>query len=255
MSDKAERLHNLITKLRNAVPTVDVPNVAVKDNPNVPLWQTFEPIALEIGLSSYAELRDHFISLCNGVLSEVKAVHMRKETVRENWINCLENILEVFDAKNFGRTTNQVFQSHFSARNLEILDSISERLQSAGSVESSPEELESALSTVRDIIELMQNDKAIDKRIASILSHYLQQMEQVYSQINDFGDDVFWRIYKETFATFVQVHEKLTETENADAYRGKIKEMVNTLSSKSLVGISLVSDIATIGVSTFTLLS
>lgn len=247
MSDKAERLHNLATKLRDALQQIEIQGVNKASVPAYPLWQTFEPIALEVGASGYAELRDRFISLCNGIRTEVAVIPLRKETVRQSWLDCLDIFSAVFDASNFGEASNKVFHRHFSIRNLEILDSISERLQNENNLESSPEELRDALNAVRDVIKILENSGELDTRITSILKHYLQQMESVYNQIDDFGDDVFWQVYKETFATFVQIHPVVAGIKEFEEYQSKFKIVMDKLTEKSLFGISLAANVVTIG--------
>ncbi len=247
MSDKAERLHDLIIKITRALRQIEIPQVDKVNVPSRSLWMTFEPIARELGLSGYAVLRDQFISLCNGTRTEVTIISLKKESVRESWLKCLDVISSVFDAKNFGEPSQNVFERHFSKRNLEILDSISERLQSDNSLESSRDELEAALYAVKDVIDILENSGELDSRITAILKHHLQQMELVYSQVDDFGDDVFWRIYKETFATFVQIHPVVAGIKEFDEYQSKFNIVMEKLTEKSLFGISLAADLATIG--------
>jgi hypothetical protein len=86
----------------------------------------------------------------------------------------------------------------------------------------------------------------MDAKILSLLSHYISQMKAVLSQYEYLGDDKFWRLYKETFATFIQVHNKILECDNSSEIVEKIKRVVYFLSSKSIVGVSLLGNAATV---------
>lgn len=255
MSDKAERLHSLVSKLKHALGEIELVGVHKSHISEQPLWKTFEPIAHELNLSSYAELRDQFISLCNGIRSEVAVISLRKESVRVSWLECLDTLSGIFDAGNFGKPTISVFQVHFSNRNLEVLDSISERLQNENSFESSEEELAEALGAIRDVICVLESSGELDKRITAILKHYLQQMEVVYAQSSDFGEDIFWQLYKETFATFVQIHPVIAGIKEIDEFKSKFNIAMTKLTEKSLFGLSVAANIATIGSSVVPLIT
>lgn len=249
MSDKAERLHLLVERLQQEAQT----QVITKENGQrahlmqVALWRAFEPLAEALGYDDYGNFRDSFVALCSSIRADVTVMHMQKETVRATWLSCIASISAVFDAKNFGGTTADAFGRHFSERNLEVLDSISERFQAADFRESSSDELQDALNAVRDTIEAFQSSGKLDARISAILSHYLQQMETVFSHVDDFGDETFWKIYKETFATFLQLHPVISGLDNSEEVKSKLSIVAGKLTSKSVAGISLAANIATIG--------
>lgn len=239
MSDNAERLHTLICNITGALSAIG--------GTNQPMWQLIDPIAKKVGQPDYGELRDRFLGLCNAIRDEVRTMPMNKETVRANWLNCMTNISRVFDAQNFGEPSLSVFNRHFSEANLNILDSISERLQISGYTESTQEELEAALSAVRNVINEFEKCEKLGPRVGALLKHYLQQMETIYSQVEDFGDDAFWRSYKVTFATFVQLHPVIATLDNAEEIKSKLRVAAECLGAKSLAGVSLAADLATIG--------
>ncbi len=261
IEDKAERLHALIERLQEcATNTTMVNKMATSSAGNVhplnnlPLWQTLSRIAEELRLEDDRALRDSFLSLCASVLADIQSIPIRKESVRATWSSRVTAISRVFDADNFGVTTHEAFAKHFTSSNLEALDSISERFRSAGVKESTEDELEDALSAVREAIGALKSSGGLDERIANVLAHYLQHMETVYSQASDFGDEMFWKIYKETFATFVQIHPVISGLENAQEVRSKLQVVMEKLTTKSIAGISLSANLATIGAALYPLL-
>tara|TARA_R110002020_G_scaffold46782_5_gene133028 strand:- start:377 stop:1156 length:780 start_codon:yes stop_codon:yes gene_type:complete len=249
VSDKAERLHLLIERLRQQAQT----QIIIKESGQqahlmqVALWRAFEPLAEALGYDDYGNFRDSYTSLCSSIRADVTVMPIHKETVRASWISCIANISAVFDAKNFGSTTAEVFGRHFSERNLEVLDSISERFQAVDFRESSSGDLQDALNAVRDTIKAFHRSGKLDVRVAAVLSHYLQQMETVFSHVDDFGDETFWKIYKETFATFLQLHPIISGLDNSDEVKGKLAIVAEKLTLKSVAGISVAANIATIG--------
>jgi hypothetical protein len=256
VNDKAERLHVLISRAQVTAQEVHIKvgssNVSLH---NMALWQAFDPLAGSMGYSDYSELRDSFRRLCDSIRYDVQTIPLHKETVRASWLSCIQVISEVFDAHNFAAVTHSVFNTHWSSRNLELLDAISERFQATGLRESTPLEMEEALSAVRDVIAEFKKSGKLHPRIAATLSHYLQQMEAVFAHVEDFGDETFWRVYKETFATFVQLHPVISGLENSDDIKGKIKVAAEKLTTKMIAGVSLGADLASIGAAVLPLLS
>ncbi|MCS4240928.1 hypothetical protein M2418_000430 [Rhizobium sp. BIGb0125] len=261
IEDKAERLHALIEKLQHyAAHTSMVNKLATQSSGNVhslnalQLWQTMGRLAEELGMADDRELRNSFESLCASVQAEIQGIPIRKESVRTTWAARIASISLVFSADNFAKSTQEAFKKHFTSSNLEALDAISERFRAAGLKESSDAELKEALAAVRETIEAITSSGGLDARIAAVLSHYLQQMETVYAQASDFGDEVFWKIYKETFATFAQIHPIIAELENADEVKGKLQVVFQKLTSKSIAGVSLAANLATLGATLYPLL-
>lgn len=257
VKDKAERLHVLITKMQSVSANgtrsgeaLGLPGPAGAR----PLWEAFGVVVSAMGYDDYGRFRDSFLSLTSSIRNDVAVIPLQKERVRESWLNCIDQISRVFDAKNFGLQTAQVFANHFTARNMEILDSISERFQAASFEDTSDSDIQSALETMREAIDAFTSNTSLDPRIAKVLKHYLQQIETVYSQVNDFGDEMFWKIYKETFATFMQIHPVIAGLDNADVVKSKIGEVAKRLTLKTIAGVSLAADLATIGAATYGLL-
>ncbi|WFU02297.1 hypothetical protein QA648_00490 [Rhizobium sp. CB3171] len=248
MSDKAERLHSLIGRMQTASQEISVkqPGGGTSTAFNLPLWQSFGLVASSLGYGDYGEFREAFLALCYSIRDDVRTIPMQKETVRASWLSCIEAFSKVFDANNFGSPTHQVFANHFSGRNLEILDAISERFQITGVKESTPAEMEEALSAVREVIKEFQKAEKLDARIAAVLSHYLQQIETVFRHTEDFGDETFWKVYKEIFATFMQVHPIIAGLDNGDEIASKIKVVWNKLALRSIAGISLSANLVQI---------
>lgn len=171
---------------------------------------------------------------------------LKKETVRRSWLICVANIQQIFNAENFPQTTSAVLNSHFSPTNMDILQAISERLQTDGILESTDEQLKDALAAVEVLVEEMGNSKTLDDRFVKIFRHYVSHLQNLYSHYKIFGDDKFWKIYKEMFATFVQMHSKIMECDNAEEIFGKFKKVIYSLASKSIAGISLLANAATV---------
>jgi hypothetical protein len=257
IEDKAERLHALIERLAEVAVTVTMAahdNGEVKALNDLPLWQTLNRIAEEVGLQNDRALREAFLSLCASIDADIQSIPIKKESVRSTWSNRVTVISKVFDAENFGSTTRKAFNKHFTAGNLEALDSISERFRAVGVKESSWEELQAALGAVRDVIDALNLSARLDGRVAAVLHHYLQQMESVYAQATDFGDEMFWKIYKETFATFAQIHPLIAELENAEEVKSKLVVAWEKLTSKSIAGVSLGANIATLATALYPVL-
>jgi hypothetical protein len=254
--DKAERLHNLIERLKEIAVNVKIndPQGRARTLHELELWRTLNPMAQHIGMEDDRALRDAFVNLCTSIKVDIQSISFKKESVRTAWLSRLDDISKVFLAKNFGTSTSEAFGRHFISTNLEVLDSISERFRAAGLKESSDAELTDALAAVRDAIEALIASGGLDQRIAALLSHYLQQMETVYAQASDFGDEIFWKIYKETFATFAQIHPIIAELENADEVKGKLQVVFQKLTSKSIAGVSLGANLATLGATLYPLL-
>ncbi len=256
IEDKAERLHALIEKLESVVVNVSMatPTGQTRALYDLPLWQTLNRIAEEMGLQDDRALREAFLSLCASIDADIQCIPIKKESVRTTWLARLTAISRVFDAKNFGALTRKAFDDHFTAGNLEALDSISERFRAVGAKESTPVELTDALGAVRDVIEALNSSGRLDERVAAILRHYLQHMETVYHQATDFGDEMFWKIYKETFATFAQIHPLIAKLDNAEEVKSKLVVAWEKLTSKSIAGVSLGANIATLGTALYPLL-
>lgn len=237
MSDKAERLHKLASAM------VDVANR--QSLSGSPLWQSMEPIAIELGYISYSDLVEQYLDLCASIKDEIAALDLRKEGVRSNLLACVDGMRGVFSASNFQHATHHIFEKHLTSK-LATLDIISERLQASDILESTESDLKEALDKIEEaIMEIQESDK-IDQRVVRILLHLLEQMRHTYANYEIFGDDKFWKIYKETFSTFVQIHQVIIQSKNANNIRSKITEVAGFLMKKSICGINVASGLATI---------
>jgi hypothetical protein len=234
MTDKAERLHGLIERIRD---TANAHSLGHK-----PLYQSIDSIAQILNFGDYCSLNEHYLDLCSSIKDEIYAIPLAKESVRESFVGCVTSLRGVFDARNFSVATLEVFQNHFS-RNLPTLDVISERFQTSGILESTDLEIEEALLAVKEAIFALRDAGDIDHRIVFLLMHHLRQMEMIYENYEILGDDKFWKVYKETFATFVQIHGVISSSKDEKKIREKITNAAKKLMSKSLSGVSLVANL------------
>lgn len=247
MIDKAERLLNIITRLLEASRSAGV----MKNSPltywEAPLHQGLSFIITKSELGNYSTMLDHFNSLCSGIKSDIESISNIKESVKSCWFDCIENISAVFQPTNFGLSCGSVFSRHFSDYNMHLLDTISDRLQNSNVFESSDKDLLAALDAVRDALTFLEGNDKVDKRIIRILKHYLEQLETIYTQAKDFGDDVFWHMYKETYATFLQHHQIITEgIDNKEDYVNRVQAIWNSLAIKAAATLSVGANIATL---------
>lgn len=247
MIDKAERLLNIITRLLEASHYNDVIDNRSVTYENMPLYEGLPIIISHSGLGNYSTMLDHFNSLCSGIKSDIESISNIKESVKSSWFNCIESISAVFQPTNFGLQCFKVFDEHFSDYNMDLLDTISDRLQNSKVFESSDKDLLDALDAVRDALTFLEGNDQIDKRIIRILKHYLEQLETIYTQVKDFGDDVFWHMYKETYATFLQHHQIIAEgIDNKEDYVNRVQAIWNSLAIKAAATLSVGANIATL---------
>ena len=221
---------------------------------NRPLYEVFEPLAEDLGFSNYAELRDNLISLCNRGIRDINSLQMKQSGPRDKWIAAAESAKGVFNASNFGKLSRVVFADHFSEIVYERLETASERLQALEIRESTREELSEALKAARQLMKAYEANGKIPSSIATILKHYLQQIEGAYQRYEDFGEEIFWATYKELFATFVQVHTVLVPDEQTE----EIKQAMNDMADKMKFGLpalAITADLATLATATAALLT
>lgn len=239
-NDPASRLHGLCETIVDASKRVTVDNGSAA---RAPLWQAFEPISIEVGLNNYAQLRDNFVLLTESVTSGVHRLTLRKPSVRENWLNAIARIASVFDAKQFPRPAREAFAECFQAADLATLDTISERFQNEGWQEKPKQALEDALSAVTDVIDEMQAANSFPAEMLRVLRHLASQMEVAIATFDTFGAENFWRTYKETFATFVQLHAAIREAPNG----ATIREKMNKVTQYLVEAISVTANVTTVG--------
>jgi len=235
--DKAEKLHLLMSAIQVAAQNVGWGR---------PLYETFDNIAIKLGEENYGELRDKFLALCSSLKNDIAVIPMKKESVREQWLKCIIKIQAVFDAKNFGAPTSSVILKHFSPEDLSIIDSISERFQAAELYESTDSQLAESFAALKALIDELCLAKDLDLRISNVMKHYIQQLEIVYSTAKVYGDDEFWKKYKEILATFMQMHEHISGFENEKAITNKFIEATKKLSYQTACGISFSANAVTI---------
>lgn len=241
--DKAERLHTLAANMFAAAETLQIGG----NNWNGYTFADSLPgIISSLNYESYISLNDHFLTLCHGINEDISIVVLKKESLRNSWKNYLRDVQAIFNPENFGAKAINVYRRHFSEHNLNALITISERIQTDGLQDSTKEDLKAAFDAVEEAINAISEISGMDRKIASLLRHYLSQMRSVVDHFEIFGEDNFWNVYKETFATFVQVHSTVLGSENADDIKRKIAKVIGCLTSKSVAGVSLIANVATI---------
>jgi hypothetical protein len=245
MSDKAQRLFNIATALREQGPEI-ARRMGTKPG-GLPLWQAYQPLAEALGFEAYSDLRDHFLSLCKSLEADIQCLSLRRESVREEWSSRVRNMQRVFDADKLGQPIGPVFDTCFGPSELSALDAISERLDIEGLTESTEDELKRALDAVREAIEAMERSSDFPAPIARVLKIHLQQIEQAYSHYTDFGDEMFWKTYKESFATFAQIHPIIVKMNNSEEIKTKLNKVWEALTLKTVAGVSVAGNLASIG--------
>lgn len=244
MSDKAEKLQNLISRMMGTVAGLEIHNVGPANQQ--PFWRVFEPLARAMELRHYAELHENYLSLCRAVRREVETLVLRKESVRSGWLDCLDHVSCVFDADNFPERTHIVFGNYFGSVTLSTLDIISERLQQSGYRDSTDDELKEALSAVRDAIVEFENSGKLPNGVSDLLKAYLRQMENTYQLSMDFGDVLFWRAYKEAFGTFLETMKLVKGADNEADIMSKVSVALNILQNKTVAGLSIGANLVTV---------
>ena len=251
-TDVADRLCRMMRKIQQAANQLRFEDPSQPSNPirriralHKPLYEVFEPIALELDFESYAELRDNFIGLCNRVIRDIGTLNLKREETRERWIQAAKQAKDVFEAKNFGSQTETVLQNHFSIDVYQRLEDASERLQITERHEASVEQLAEALDAARGTLSAYEKNGNIPSEIGRILKLYIQQIENAYQHYEDFGEELFWKTYKELFATFLQVHNVIMPKETNEEVKSALNVMGNKM-KYGLQALSVSSDLATI---------
>ena len=87
-----------------------------------------------------------------------------------------------------------------------------------------------ALQADRDALMAFEKTKRLDECVLSVLGHHLQALEADLLAYEDFGDTIFWKNYKYTFSTFLQVHGGILPEEVRDEVKHELNEMYGKLS-------------------------
>lgn len=219
VGDPADRLHRLCKSIVSASTEVRIDN---NTGHAAPLWQSFEPIAQHLEMDSYAALRDNFLLLSDRVMGGVRRLELRKSSVRAHWEAAVVEIASVFDAKNFGGASGKIFNRCFNVANMATLEAISERFQAHGWSEKPKHSLEEAFVAIKGAVDEMEAATTFPAEMIRVLRHLLAQMQGAIATYETFGEEGFWRAYKETFATFVQLHQWIDGAENKTTIREKI---------------------------------
>lgn len=243
MADSAERLLGLIRSMQRIASTSATQGTGWN---NIAFGQVIENIANKLGFPSYVEFNERFVDYCAIVRTDVSSMALSKESVRESWKACVSDIQGVFKAQNFTMGTASVFSAHFADKNLHVLEAISERLHTEGVKESSEDQLLEALNAVKDAIDEVCKSGVLNEKLKAILNSYIHQMEYIIGVYSVFGEGNFWRVYKETFATFVQMTPVLVGAENKDRVWDKVRIVASKLAFQSVTGVSLLANGATI---------
>lgn len=227
--DVADRLTRLMRRIIDTAKSMQFPR---PDQPNRtytglqrPLHEVFEPLAVELGFSDYAELRDNFVSLCKRTIRDISSLSIKRSETQARWINAAETANGVFNASNFAQPCSTIFDQHFSQEVFHRLEDASERLQQEGRRESSQDQLKEALEAARQAMEAYESEGKIPSDVSKILKHYLQQIEGAYARYDDFGEELFWSTYKEMFATFVQIHPHIMPEGENKAVKTAMQKM------------------------------
>lgn len=210
-----------------------------------PLYEVFGDISEHLGFESYSNFQISFMSLCNRVIRDLGLIDVKNERTRDRWISSVKMARDVFNAENFGVQCGQVLATHFSESVRERIEDASERLQTLGRTEATKSELLDALEAARETLSAFEADGNLPREISQTLKHYLQQIEQAYQTYDDFGEDKFWSVYKELFATFVQTHSIITPENFSNEMKSSFNKMAGKM-SYGLRAISITADIATI---------
>lgn len=239
MTDKAERLLTLAQKMKATAAGI---NKGGNNWNGIPFAQGIQMVSSSLGFESYVALNDTFLSLCSAVGDEVATIELKRDSVRDNWKNTILHIRSIFVPDNFASPTVHVFTTHFSDVNFSILETVSERLQSLHLQESTSEELSAALQAVDEAIKAIAAENNMDKRIVALLRYYVVQLRSVIDNYELFGEAQFWNVYKQTFATFMQVHSTIAAAPNSKDIVGKIWNVLAFLALKVPATVALLND-------------
>jgi hypothetical protein len=248
-TDVADRLLSLMQAIRHVADELKYPHPNHQDRvlkaTQKNLFEVFGDISERLGFDNYSIFQLSFVSLCNRVVRDIGLINVRNDRTRDRWIAAVEHVRSVFDSDNFGKNCGQVLADHFADEIRDRIEDASERLQTLGRTESTKSELSEALEAARSTLSAFERNQRLPDEVSRVLKHYIQQIEAAYNAYDDFGEDRFWAVYKELFATFVQTHPIIAP----DGVSAEIKESLRVMAGKMSFGLralSVTADIATL---------
>ncbi len=248
-TDVAERLLLLMQRINTASTEVVYPRPGYSNQDtsaaSKPLFQVFDDISKYLDFGDYSKFQSLFVGLCDRVIKDVGHIDVKNEKIRKRWIDSVKIARSVFNADNFGKQCGAVFDHHFSESVRDRIEDASERLQTIGRTEAKKEELSEALDAARETLSAFEVDGKLPSEISNILKHYIQQIENAFQSYDDFGEDRFWSIYKELFATFVQTHPIIAPKGVSEDMKKSINNMAEKM-SYGLRGLSVGADLVAI---------
>lgn len=235
VSDPVERLVHIIERMHEVSRTQrgEGNNILA----NLPLWQTFNAIAAKIGFDDYTDLHSNYSSLCESIVSDLKTMPITKKSLLAHHIDTIRKSKKLFDAANFGSGTGGIFKSLLTEEMRYRYMVISELYSTYNLNRNSYEELEDALQTAKTAVEEYIKSEKIPLRVARILQHHLNQLSSSLEHFKDFGEEIFWKSYKEMFGTFNQIHDIIKDAENKE----EIDKAVDSVGQKMKKGLPFIS--------------
>ncbi|MGR6432560.1 hypothetical protein ACU5AY_16750 [Rhizobium sp. PAMB 3174] len=224
--DKAERLQNLCSALLGNAMAI-IPHVA--SNQSALVWQVIEDVTQSLQYASFAALQNNLRGLCEDIKVEISHLPLRKLSVRNGWMECLDVVADTFEAKHFGLRAEPHFQRHFSATNLAILEAISLRLQSEGIVESDESEIDEAVEAVQAAADAVMGAGVLEIEAMARIDHYLKRMMAIREDYHYFGEQNFWTFFNAMFSTFVQVRDAIQASQDHEIIQKKVLRVYSIL--------------------------
>nr|WP_321458337.1 hypothetical protein [uncultured Cohaesibacter sp.] len=207
-------------------------------------------VSSSLGYENTTEFVFRYYQACNHVLRDIEYIEVAKPEIKQRWISKVKEIRETFEIQMGSATAKSLFEQRIE-RNEEVLYTLSERIQKEGGFTASKEKVTQAFDAMRDAVQEFCKSEAISDRFKRLLLHYMQQIELAYKQYDDFGEEQFWKVYKETFSTFVQLHPQIMKAHNRDSIVSKVKTAADTM----VVALSVGADAATLTTGAYLLLN
>ncbi|WP_319411343.1 hypothetical protein [uncultured Cohaesibacter sp.] len=206
-------------------------------------------VSSSLGYENTTEFVFRYYQACNHVLRDLENIEVAKPDIKKRWISKVKEIRGTFEIQMGSTDAKNSFEQRIE-RNEEVLYTLSERIQKEGGFVVSRDKMTQAFNAMRDAVQEFCKSEGISDRFKNLLMHYMQQIEAAYKQYDDFGEEQFWKLYKETFATFVQLHPQIMGAQNRDSILSKFKTMTDTM----VVALSVSADAATLTTGAFILL-
>ncbi|WP_319498692.1 hypothetical protein [uncultured Cohaesibacter sp.] len=203
-------------------------------------------VSSSLGYENTTEFVFRYYETCNHVLRDLENIEVAKPEIKKRWISKVKEIRGTFEIQMGPAAAKSLFDQRIE-RNEEVLYTLSERIQKEGGFTASKEKVTQAFDAMRDAVQEFCKSEGISDRFKRLLMHYMQQIELAYKQYDDFGEEQFWKVYKETFATFVQLHPQIMGAHNRESIVSKVKIAANSM----VVALSVSADAATLTTGAF----